>query len=90
MHFDATGFVMNTFLKSFLARVFGDGVRVLIFFVIVVIVGAVVADRAISQGKNVELNVASFLTLTATNPSSPVAESQPPLEGSAVAPSPAR
>ena len=59
---------MNTFLKSFLSRVFGDGVRVLVFFVIVVIVGAVVADRAIRQGKNVELNVASFLTLTATTP----------------------
>ena len=27
-----------------------------------------VADRAIRQGKNVELNVASFLTLTATTP----------------------
>ena len=59
---------MNTFLKSFLSRVVGDGVRVLVFFVIVVIVGAVVADRAIRQGKNVELNVASFLTLTATTP----------------------
>ena len=41
MHFDATGIVMNNFLKSFLSRVFGDGVQVLVFFVIVVIVGAV-------------------------------------------------
>ena len=65
---------MNNFLKSFLSRVFGDGVRVLVFFVIVVIVGAVVADRAIRQGKNVSLNVASFLTLTATTP--PLQEAQ--------------
>ena len=68
---------MKTFFKSLLARVPGDGQRLLIFFVIVVIVGAVVADRAISKGMNVSLTVASFLTLTATTPSSPYAEPQP-------------
>ena len=78
MHFDATGTVMKTFFKSLLARVPGDGQRLLIFFVIVVIVGAVVADRAISKGMNVSLTVASFLTLTATTPASPYAEPQPP------------
>ena len=67
---------MNTFLKRLLARAPGDGMRVLVFLVIVVIVGAVVTDRAISKGKNVTLQVASFLTLTATNPVSRDAESQ--------------
>lgn len=81
---------MNTFLKNLLARVFGDGVLVLLVIVIVALIGAVVADRAISQGKNVELNVASFLTFTATNPTPPVAESQSPLVGSAVESSHAR
>ena len=69
---------MKTFFKSLLARVPGDGLRLLIFFVIVVIVGAVVADRAISKGMNVSFTVASFLTLTATTPASPYAEPQPP------------
>lgn len=71
---------MKAFLKRLFARAFarapGDGVRVLCFLVIVVIVGAVVTDRAISKGKNVSLQVASFLTLTATSPNAQ-AETQP-------------
>jgi hypothetical protein len=76
MNFDATGIVMNTFLKRLLARAPGDGMRVLVFLGIVVIVGAVVTDRAISKGKNVSLQVASFLTLTATAPTSAASEAQ--------------
>ena len=67
---------MNAFFKNLLARVPGDGQRLLIFFAIVVIVCAVVTDRAISKGKYVSLTVASILTLTAITPSTPV-ESQP-------------
>ena len=52
---------MNTFLKRLLARAPGDGMRFLVFLGIVVIVGAVVTDRAISKGNNVTLQVASFL-----------------------------
>jgi hypothetical protein len=77
MHFDATGFVMKTFFKSPRPRKFFDGVWVLVFLVIVVVVGAVVADRAIHQGKNVSLTVASFFTLTATAPTSAGIDAQP-------------
>lgn len=75
---------MNTFLKRLLARAPGDGMRFLVFLGIVVIVGAVVTDRAISKGNNVTLQVASFLTLTAINPNSPDAESPPSSAGAAV------
>ena len=44
---------MNTFLKRLFARAPGDAMRVLVFLVIVVIVGAVVTDRAITKGMNV-------------------------------------
>ncbi len=84
MNFDATGIVMNTFLKRLFARAPGDGMRVLVFLGIVVIVGAVVTDRAISKGNNVTLQVASFLTLTATNPNSPDAASRTSPTGAAV------
>ena len=81
---------MNTFLKRLLARAPGDGMRVLVFVGIVVIVGAVVTDRAISKGNNVTLQVASFLTLTATNPVSRDAETQPSSAGAAVPLQPVR
>lgn len=84
MHFDATGIVMNTFLKRLLARATGDGVRFLAFLCIVVIVGAVVTDRAISKGKNVSLQVASFLTLTATTPATNGSEPHTTASSSAV------
>lgn len=42
----------------------------LIVVVTVIVVGAVVADRAITKGKNVTLTVPRFLTLTATTPPS--------------------
>lgn len=68
MHFDATGIVMNTFLKRLLSRLFGDGKPLLIFFVIVVVVSSVVIDRASSRGMNVTLSVANFLSVSATIP----------------------
>ena len=75
---------MNTFFFFFFSPAPGDGMRVLVFLGIVVIVGAVVTDRAISKGNNVTLQVASFLTLTATNPNSPNAASQTSPTGAAV------
>lgn len=42
----------------------------LIVVVTVIVVGAIVADRAITKGKNVTLTVPRFLTLTATTPPS--------------------
>lgn len=76
---------MNTFLKRLFARAPGDAMRVLVFLVIVVIVGAVVTDRAITKGMNVSLQVASFLTLKATTPNAMDAESQPSQSAGTVA-----
>lgn len=54
----------------------------LIFALITVIVGAVVADRAISKGKDVTLVLFRFMTLTATTPASerpePTQAAEPP------------
>lgn len=41
---------------------------VITVFLVTIIVVAVVADRAISKGKNVTLQVPRFMTLTATAP----------------------
>lgn len=41
---------------------------VITVFLVAIIVVAVVADRAISKGKNVTLQVPRFMTLTATAP----------------------
>ena len=46
---------------------------------------AILSDRAITKGMNVSLQVASFLTLTATTPNATDAESQPSQSAGTVA-----
>lgn len=70
---------MKTFFKSLVSRVPGESRWLLICFVILAFIGAWVADRAITQGMNVSLTVASFMTFSATAPAPQAA--QPHLEG---------
>lgn len=69
---------MNTFLKRIFSLAPGHGVRVHWFLVIGLLVIALVADRAISQGKDVSFALASILTLTTTTPAAKASEPRSP------------
>lgn len=65
---------MNTFLKRIFSRARADGGSVLVFYVFVLLVTALLANGAISQGKDVSFDIAWFLKLTTTTPAAKASE----------------